>query len=140
LQTETPVLIDRLLKKGYQVLLETNGSLDISAVNRQCVRIMDIKCPGSGMVEKNDLKNIERLSAGDEVKFVISDEQDFAFAKEMTEAVQRTHQEDVIIHFSPVFNVLYPEKLAQWILENHLRVHLQLQLHKILWPGVERGV
>jgi 7-carboxy-7-deazaguanine synthase len=140
LQAETPSLIQRLLDQGYRVLLETNGSCDIGAISSECVRIVDVKCPSSGMAQANKLENIEKLSANDEVKFVIGDQKDFAFAKNVAEAVRALHTEQNVIHFAPVFGKLAPANLAEWILEENLPVRLQLQLHKIIWPATERGV
>lgn len=140
LQKETPDLIDRLLRQGYTVLLETNGSCDIGEIPAPCVKIVDFKCPGSGMEDSNCLKNINKLSAHDEVKFVVGDRRDFEFAKKVTEEVRRRHGEEVAIHFAPVFEKLASDELARWILEENLSVRLQLQLHKIIWPAIKRGV
>ncbi len=135
LQEETPALVSRLLAAGYTVLMETNGSLNINLVDSRCHRIVDIKCPSSGMAGKNDLANIERLTAGDELKFVIANQEDFAFAREIAVRASR-HK----INFAPVSGSLSPQILAGWILENNLNVRLQLQLHKIIWQPERRGV
>jgi len=135
LQKETPALVSRLLAEGYTVLMETNGSLDINLVDNRCLRIVDIKCPMSGMSGKNDLANIERLTVGDELKFVIADQDDFAFARDI--AVREPCRK---INFAPVSGKLSPQLLAEWILEHRLNVRLQLQLHKIIWQPERRGV
>jgi len=134
-QEETPELVRILLEKKFQVLVETNGSLDISGI-AGCVRILDIKCPSSGESERNDLQNLKRLTDKDELKFVIGDRADFDFARSI--ATGAGLPPGIPIHFSPVFGKLPPETLAGWILEHKLPVRLQLQLHKIVW-GNERG-
>ncbi|MFZ5562856.1 MAG: radical SAM protein [Thermodesulfobacteriota bacterium] len=136
LQKETPLLIEKLLSAGYRVLLETNGTLDISVVHRACVRIVDIKCPSSGESKKNDPKNMDRLNDHDQVKFVIADRDDYLFARQHARRISTIPADHVL--FSPVHGVLDPALLGQWILEDRLAVRLQLQLHKILW-GNERG-
>lgn len=153
LQDETPSLADALLAKGYRVLLETNGSMDINRVSKKCVRIVDIKCPGSGHVDQNDFANLKRLSPMDQLKFVLTDRMDYEFARDM---ILDTWQHVAIpasipapvsmsipapapILFSPVHGCLKPAELAEWILGDHLNVRLHLQMHKILWPEVHRG-
>nr|MBP7323434.1 radical SAM protein [Deltaproteobacteria bacterium] len=132
LQKNTPFLVECLLKEGFQVLLETNGSLDIRAVSPKCVRIVDFKCPSSGMVDANLYDNIDYLADHDEIKFVIADYVDFSFAKEtLLRLAARTHRHHCV-HFAPVFGQLAPRKLAEWILQEHVPARLQLQLHKIL--------
>jgi len=140
LQNETPRLIDRLLAEGHKVLLETNGSLDISTVSPECVRIIDIKCPSSGMAQATNLHNLEVLAAHDEVKFVVGNREDFHFAKEVIDRWGNSLLEKNPIHFAPVFGALKPGELAQWILDERLPVRLQLQLHKVIWPSRKRGV
>jgi 7-carboxy-7-deazaguanine synthase len=153
LQDETPALADALLAKGYRVLVETNGSIDINRVSKKCVRIVDIKCPGSGHVDQNDLANLKRLSPMDQLKFVLTDRMDYEFARDM---IFDAWQQDTIpasipppepmpisapvpILFSPVHGCLKPAALAEWILGDHLNVRLHLQMHKILWPEAHRG-
>ena len=138
LQAETPVLVNSLLKQGYRVILETNGSLDIRRVSNQCVRIVDFKCPGSGMADANNLKNLDYLSDQDEVKFVIGNREDFNYARDLIERMGERVKNS--IHFSPVFGKLEPRQLAKWILEENVSVHLQLQIHKIIWPTIKRGI
>jgi 7-carboxy-7-deazaguanine synthase len=141
-QEETPALISCLLAEGYSVLLETNGSLDIGVIDPNCVRIVDIKCPSSGMSEQNDLRNLEKLSERDELKFVIGCREDYEFAKNILSilpGLRATHQE-IKVNFSPVFAKIFPRSLAEWILQDRLRVRLNLQLHKIIWDPEKRGV
>ena len=139
LQEETPSLIGRLLEAGHQVLVETNGSLNIDRVDCRCSRIMDIKCPSSGEHAHNDPLNIQRLGANDQVKFVIGDRSDYRFAREKLAQLPPGLPPERIL-FSPVFDRVPPEQLSGWILEDRLDVRLQVQLHKIIWPHLERGV
>jgi 7-carboxy-7-deazaguanine synthase len=139
LQEETPRLIDDLIASGYQTLMETNGSFDISRVNRKCIKIIDIKCPGSQEYEKNDLNNLKRLQPDDQIKFVIGDREDYVYAKHIVKSKCADINGDHIL-FSPVPDKLTSTELAKWILEDHFRVRLHLQLHKIIWPDRERGV
>jgi 7-carboxy-7-deazaguanine synthase len=138
-QPETPELISRLVSLGYEVLLETNGSLDISRVDGNCVKIMDIKCPSSRESDAFLPENFSFLNPGDQVKFVIADEEDYRFAKKTLSRIPSHLPLDHVL-FSPVHEKLPPDRLARWILADRLGVRLHLQLHKIIWPGVERGV
>jgi 7-carboxy-7-deazaguanine synthase len=137
IQEETPSLIGRLLGEDHTVLLETNGSIDISGVDRRCARIVDIKCPSSEMAGQNDLRNLKRLRARDELKFVIGNRLDYEFAKDLLSTIPAARLK---INFSPVFGVLAPRSLAEWILDDRLPVRLGLQLHKIIWDPQTRGV
>ena len=140
IQEYTPVLIDRLLDDGFEVLLETNGSRDISIVNERCVRILDIKCPSSGMEDKNDLDNLTQLSAKDELKFVIGSEEDYAFAKKIVSLFELVSNGTNPVNFSPVFGKMSPRRLAELILKDNMNVRLQVQLQKVIWPPGKRGV
>ena len=137
IQAETPSLIRGLLDAGHTVLLETNGSIDIGLVDTRCVRIVDVKCPSSGMAGQNDLRNLEKLGAHDELKFVIASREDYEFARDLLSTLPPARRK---INFSPVFGSLAPRSLAEWILEDHLPVRLNLQLHKIIWGPEARGV
>ena len=139
LQGDTPLLIDRLLKKKYEVLLETNGSIDISVVDSRCIKIVDIKCPSSGENDKNDLENLKRLNQKDQIKFVIGSRKDYEFAKKTTKLIPPGFSMRNIL-FSPLIEQMHPSQLAEWILEDHLSIRLQIQLQKIIWPEKERGV
>ena len=139
LQTETPLLIHRLLENGYEILMETNGSLDISEVDARCVKIVDIKCPSSDVSEKNDLENLKRLNPKDQIKFVIGNRTDYEYAKKTIELNRPDFPEDHIL-FSPVSGKLPPTDLAEWILEDNLNVRLHLQIQKIIWPDRKKGV
>jgi 7-carboxy-7-deazaguanine synthase len=139
LQSQTPSLIYRLLENGYEVMLETNGSLDISRVDGRCIKIVDIKCPTSGESDKIDLGNLKRLGSKDQVKFVIGDRSDYKYAKVTMDSISPDFPEEQIL-FSPVSGGISPSQLAEWILEDSLNVRLHLQLHKIIWPDKKRGV
>jgi len=140
IQKETPALIRSLLNSGYQVLVETNGSQDISITDDSCIRIVDIKCPSSGENKSNDLENLFRITDRDELKFVIGDRNDYLFAKEILALYNRKSKRKSKIHFSPVSNMLPPERLVKWIMEDNLNVRLNLQIHKVIWPHKQRGV
>ena len=130
-------LVQRLLESGKRVLIETGGHHDISGVDRRAILIYDVKCPDSGMAEKNHWDNIPKLRPQDEIKFVLASRRDYDWAKDVIakHGLAKTH----VVLLSPVWDSLDPEELAQWILEDGLQVRIQLQLHKILW-GNKRGV
>ncbi len=139
LQTKTLDLIFQLIENKYKVLLETNGSLDIGLVDDRCVKIVDIKCPTSGESDKNDLGNLKRLNPADQIKFVIGSYDDYKYAKKII----RLHPVSVPMEhilFSPLSDKMKPDLLSAWILEDNLNVRLQLQLHKFIWPGIQKGV
>jgi 7-carboxy-7-deazaguanine synthase len=127
-----------LLNLGKEVMIETGGSLDISGIDPRVRIVLDLKCPGSGMVEKNCWDNLKSLKPTDEVKFVLNDRSDYEWAK----GVLREKRLDQLaaVLFSPVFGVLDERKLAEWILLDKLNVRMQLQLHKLIWPPEMRGV
>jgi len=136
-QAEMPELARRLVEAGYEVLVETNGSLPIDVLDERVVAIVDMKCPSSGMAGKMDWDNIERLRERDELKFVIANREDFDYA---AQAVRRILPQARPILFSPVLSMLAPAELAAWILESRLPVRLGLQLHKFIWDPDKRGV
>jgi len=130
-------LLSILSDAGYQVSLETSGAMDISQVDPRVSVIMDIKTPGSGEESKNLLGNISHLSAKDEVKFVLVNRADYDWAKQILQQYALNKQCPVL--FSPVYQTLPPADLAAWVLEDHLPVRMQVQLHKVIWgekPGV----
>ena len=139
LQKDTPSLITMLLDEGYDVLLETNGSFDISKVDKGCIKILDVKCPGSNESDKNDLGNLNRISFQDQIKFVIKHRDDYEFAKKIISLIPHDFPGDHIL-FSAMFNELSYDILAKWILSDRLNVRLQIQLHKLIWPNHQRGV
>jgi 7-carboxy-7-deazaguanine synthase len=138
LQPETPHLIDRLISAGHEVMIETNGSIDISPVSTDCTRIVDVKCPSSGASEYNRTENFSLLTCRDQLKFVIGDEADYDYARGMLSKLP-THFHHHHVLFSPVSDILPFHVLGEWILRDGLAVRLHLQLHKIIWPDVERG-
>jgi 7-carboxy-7-deazaguanine synthase len=130
-------LLKMLCDAGYQVSIETSGAIDISQVDQRVSVIMDIKTPGSGEASKNLWSNVAALSAKDEVKFVLVDRTDYDWAKQILGQYDLTQKCPVL--FSPVYKTLPPANLAAWVLEDHLPVRMQVQLHKILW-GEKAGV
>ena len=140
IQQETPALVHCLLEQAYKVLMETNGSQDISRVDDRCAKLVDVKCPSSGETSQNDPGNLHRLTHGDEVKFVIGDRQDYEYAKKILIPVDINRLSMNPVFFVPVFGKMSPKTLAKWILEDRLDVRLQLQLHKIIWDPQQRGV
>jgi len=139
IQNETPLLITNLIEKGYKVLLETNGTIDISSVDERCIKIVDIKCPGSGESGKNMLDNLNRLNAKDQAKFVITNRGDYEYAKEILRQIPGWFLRENIL-FSPVSGKMEFSDLAKWILEDKLMVRFHIQLHKIIWPDIDKGV
>ena len=130
-------LLKALCDQGYEVSLETSGALDISEVDPRVVRVMDLKTPGSNEMNKNLLDNIAELNSHDQVKFVICNEEDYQWSRELSrEYALEDKVSDVL--FSPSKDELEPRQLAQWILRDKLNVRMQLQLHKYLW-GDEPG-
>lgn len=139
LQQQCPDLVSRLLSRGFIVTLETNGSQDIGRVDQACIKIMDLKCPSSGMQAHNRWENLELLSPNDEVKFVVADQADFEFARmaiaRIGDRIPATH-----VLLSPAHGEMEMQQLAQWMLNAHVEARLQVQLHKIIWPTRQRGV
>jgi len=129
-------LLTALCDANYQVSLETSGALDMTGVDPRVVKVMDLKTPGSGEVERNRFENIGLLGENDLVKFVICDEQDYQWAKAMLDKYRLAEKCSVL--FSPSDDQLKATELADWVLRDQLPVRMQLQLHKILWgntPG-----
>lgn len=137
-QPEAFTLIERLCADGYEVLVETSGALDIAPVDPRAHIIMDVKCPGSGMMDRMDWKNLDRIARKDEVKFVIKDRADYEFARTITERHNLAGRCPIL--FSPSFGELDPRQLAEWVLADKLPVRVQLQLHKFIWDPQTRGV
>lgn len=137
-QKNVPVLITALLDAGYKTLVETNGSYDIGVLDGRAIRIVDIKCPGSGMSRRVYWPGLRDLRASDQVKFVISGREDYLWARRVMEKGSLDRKAEVL--FSPVHGELAPDELAGWILEDGLPVRLQVQLHKYIWDDKRRGV
>jgi 7-carboxy-7-deazaguanine synthase len=129
-------LLERLCDAGYQVSLETSGALDISQVDTRVMKVMDLKTPGSGEVDKNRFENLEYLAPRDQVKFVICDRDDYLWARQVLEQHAISNRCEVL--FSPSFGQQNAAELAEWVLADRLPVRFQVQLHKILW-GDEPG-
>jgi len=129
-------LLRLLCDSGYQVSLETSGALDVSAVDRRVMKILDIKTPASGEAEKNLWSNLDFLNTQDEIKFVLCDEPDYIWARKIL--LEKNLSAKCEVLFSPAQGQMSPADLAGWILRDHLSVRMQLQLHKILW-GNEAG-
>lgn len=138
LQDEVHSLIDRLLREGYEVLIETGGSLDVGRLDPRVIKILDLKAPGSEMDRLNNLDNLQYLDQNDQVKFVVADRRDYEWAKQMM--AEHALAEKAQVLFSPVFGELHPRELAEWILADQLPARLQIQLHKYLWDPDRRGV
>lgn len=138
-QKETPFLCSELLRNGFQVLIETNGAADVSVLPEGVIRILDMKTPSSGESQAMLEKNFRSVRPCDEVKFVIQDRADYDFA---VEAVKRFALEDTCGHvlFSPAAGSMDPALLTEWILNDHLRVRINLQFHKIIWGPDREGV
>ncbi len=138
LQRGVPDLARRLLDSGYEVLVESGGHRDITELDPRVRLILDVKTPGSGMVEHNHLENLARLRERDELKFVLCDRSDYEWAR----AFLGEHPLDarIPVHFSPVHPGLAPDELCAWILQDGLSVRLNLQLHKYIWGPDARGV
>ena len=138
LQKEAFPLLKILCDLDYQVMLETGGSLLIKEVDQRVKVIMDLKCPSSKMADKNLYENIYYLKRNDEVKFVIGNLEDYDWSKNIINQYQLTEKCTVL--FSNVFSELEPVQLAEWILNDNLKVRFQIQMHKYIWSPTKRGV
>jgi 7-carboxy-7-deazaguanine synthase len=132
-------LMERLLTSGHTVLLETGGHRPIDRVPSAVVKIVDVKCPGSGEAEKNCWSNLDRLAVHDQVKFVVRDRADYEFARGVV-VDKRLVSRTAAVLFSPVHGELDPRALSEWVLADRLPVRVQLQLHKLIWSPSTRGV
>lgn len=139
LQQNVFTLMDELCNQKYTVSLETGGSLCIANVNPKVLTILDIKCPASSMNHKNLWSNLDILRHHHQVKFVIQNEQDYLYAKEVCQKHQLFEKIKEVL-FSPVFGLLNPQDLVQWILNDKLPVRLNLQIHKFIWSPTTKGV
>jgi 7-carboxy-7-deazaguanine synthase len=139
LQADVYPLMQRLLESGKTVLIETGGHRSIAQVPPGVIRVMDIKCPGSGESQKNDWSNLDCLTARDQVKFVLADRVDYEWAREVVTR-ERLAERCGTVLFSPVHGELALRDLAEWVLADRLPVRLQVQLHKYIWDPQTRGV
>lgn len=137
-------LIRMLLDRDFTVLIETSGAVDIAPRDPRAHVIMDLKCPGSGEVERNMWSNLEHLTSLDEVKFVVADRTDYEWAREVIKTQELdTRVADGSLRallISPVHDAVDLQELSEWILEDRLPVRLQLQLHKFIWSPETMGV
>lgn len=139
LQEESFELVSTLLDRGYTVLVETNGTVPLSRLDPRAVRILDVKCPGSGEAGTTLWENLGQIGPRDEVKFVISSAEDYRYAKEVVDRCRAGGREFTAL-FSPAFGQLAPETLAGWMVGDALDARFQLQLHKMVWGPDRRGV
>ena len=139
LQEDVYPLMETLLNRGYTVMLETGGHRPIARVPTNVIKIMDVKCPGSGESDKNHWQNLDALTPHDEVKFVVKDRADYEFARQVIRQYDLPGRVAAVL-LSPVHGVLDARTLSEWMLADRLQVRLQLQLHKIIWSPETRGV
>ena len=139
LQPDVYPLMQRLLESGKTVLIETGGHRSIADVPAGVIRIMDVKCPGSGESEQNDWTNLARLTPRDEVKFVIAHRADYEFARDVVRKEKLIGRVNAVL-FSPVHGELDPKLLSEWVIQDRLPVRVQLQMHKYIWSPTTRGV
>ena len=138
MQEDVYPLMEELLENGYKVMLETGGSLSLGKVPRDVIKILDLKCPGSGEHNKNNLDNLKLLAPHDEVKFVILDRRDYEWSRELIKKYKINETASIL--FSPVYGKLELKEMVKWILKDRLPVRLQTQLHKVIWSKETQGV
>jgi 7-carboxy-7-deazaguanine synthase len=139
LQPDVYPLMQRLLDAGKTVLVETGGHRSIADVPAGVIRIMDVKCPGSGESDQNDWSNFARLTPADEVKFVLADRRDYEYARDILQREQLASRVNAVL-LSPVHGELDPKLLSEWVIADRLEVRVQLQVHKYIWSPETRGV
>ena len=139
LQKNVLPLMAMLAEAGRTVLLETSGAHDISAVDARVHRIMDLKTPGSGEVDRNLWSNMEHLTSRDEVKCVIGSREDYDWSRAKVEQFNLSRRCGAVL-FSPIFGRIDPREIVEWILADNLDVRFQLQMHKFIWTPTQRGV
>ncbi|MBI4531825.1 MAG: 7-carboxy-7-deazaguanine synthase, partial [Candidatus Latescibacteria bacterium] len=132
------LLMERLLAEGYDILLETSGSLPVDRVPERVIRIIDIKCPDSGESERVCWGILDHLRSTDEIKFVVASRQDYEWAREVIERYRLLSRVTVLMGVA--FGRLEPVVLAEWIMEDRLGVRMQLQMHKYIWDPAMRGI
>ncbi len=135
---ECLILMKQLCDNGFEVMIETGGSISIKEIDERVRIIMDLKCPSSGMVKKNLYENINHLKSTDELKFVIGSREDYDWTLEMIKKYQLMNRCEIL--FSVVFGKLEPVQLVNWILKDKLNVRFQLQVHKFIWHPDTKGV
>jgi 7-carboxy-7-deazaguanine synthase len=138
------VLAEQLLERGFTVLVETSGAIDVSPLDPRVHKIMDLKCPGSGEEARNLWENLDHLTGRDEIKFVVKDRADYEWTRSvirergLAERVQAGRLRALLV--SPVWDAIDFQQLAEWILQDHLPVRYQIQLHKVIWGANVAGV
>jgi 7-carboxy-7-deazaguanine synthase len=141
LQEETPQILKTLLDKDYIVLIETNGSICVGCLDKRLTIIMDIKTPKSGMSHRMNMKNLQFLKETDEIKFVLMDESDYEWSKDIIMKNKLFDKFKNKVLMSPAYGVLSPKSLVSWVLRDNLPVRVQLQIHKYIWaPDEHEGV
>lgn len=139
LQEDVYPLMERLLASGHTVMIETGGHRSIARVPQAVLKIVDVKCPGSGEAHRNHWQNLDDVCSHDEVKFVLKDRADYDYAKDVVTNHGLIGKVGAV-HFSPVHGVLDARVLSEWVLADRLAVRVQLQLHKFIWSPETRGV
>ena len=137
-QKECIDLLNELVISKYEVMLETGGSISISDVPKNVIKIVDFKCPSSAMEKKNLWSNVDDLEPHDEVKFVIGNREDFDWAKDRI--TEYSLDKICTLLFSPTFGEIDPKQIVEWILTDNLPVRMQMQMHKMLWNPDRQGV
>ena len=139
LQEDVYPLMERLLAEGRTVMLETGGHRPIARVPRDVVKIVDVKCPGSGEADRNEWRNLDALAPHDEVKFVVKDRADYEYARDVIARYGLASRAAAVL-LSPVHGVMDPRTLSEWMLADRLPARPQLQIHKFIWHPDTRGV
>lgn len=139
LQKNVHSLMRLLCDQGKTVLIETSGAHDVRGIDSRVHRIVDMKCPSSGMEDRNFYEHFRSLEKRDEVKFVLGSREDYEWACEKVREYDLENRVGAVL-FSVVFGKLSPKECVEWILKDGLRVRFQLQMHKFIWPPEERGV
>ena len=137
-QEECIILLNELVSSNYKVMLETGGSLTLSDVPKEVIKIVDFKCPSSGMEKKNLWSIVEDIQPYDEIKFVIGNREDFDWAKDRI--TEYSLDKKCTLLFSPTFGKIEPQLIVEWILTENLPVRMQMQMHKMIWNPEEKGV
>jgi 7-carboxy-7-deazaguanine synthase len=138
LQDEVHTLIKMLLDEGYRLLIETNGSMNISGIDSRVSVVLDIKTPSSNMADRMIMDNLDLVGIKDDVKFVIGTQEDYRWVKEIVQKRSLTDKTNVLL--SPAFGILDPSELAQWMIRDRINARLHLQLHKYIFGPNKRGV
>jgi 7-carboxy-7-deazaguanine synthase len=138
LQGEVYGLAKKLLDAGFEILVETNGSVGIADIDTRATVILDVKTPGSGMSDKMDLENLKRIKQSDEVKFVITSRHDYDWSKKIIDKYNLENKCHILL--SPAYGILRPDILAVWMLGDKLQARFNLQLHKYIFGPERRGV